>query len=161
MTSLRQMTSCLLSLILQLTYFQSSQITRFYISSTPTLLAHHTGEAELQPKVSFIISYFHLVLSDLTYSIIQADDDYYVLHGAFSASDSRCGPMLDICLDLLLCEKSGDKYHSSLLEDFTSSDFYDYQIVGAVGLLLKLVGRIDGKRYSSCGSRIACLSVAR
>lgn len=46
--------------------------------------------------------------------------------------------MLDICLSLLLYGKGGDSYHSGLLESFTSSDFYDYQIVGAIGLLLKL-----------------------
>lgn len=77
---------------------------------------------------------------------MQADDDYYTLQGAFSASDSRCGPMLDLCLELLLCEKRGDKFHSDLLEEFTSSDFYDYQIVGSVGMLLKLLGTIDGAR---------------
>lgn len=46
-------------------------------------------------------------------------------------------------MDLLLCEKRGDRYHSVLLENFTTSDFYDYQIVGAIGILLKLFGMID------------------
>ncbi|CAI7622810.1 unnamed protein product [Penicillium bialowiezense] len=81
MTSLRQMTSCLLSLILQLTYFQSSQINRFYISSTPTLLAHHTGEAEFQPKMTITMSYrVHSLLqtADVDQCLISVSIYYFV-----------------------------------------------------------------------------------
>lgn len=74
------------------------------------------------------------------------DDDYYTLHSAFSGSNTRAGPCLDLCLDLLVCEKRADKYHSFLLEGETACDFYDYQITGAVGAILKLFGSIDTTR---------------
>ncbi|KAJ5529629.1 SNF2-like protein [Penicillium freii] len=86
--------------------------------------AHHAAEAEIQLK---------------------ADEDYYILQSAFSASNSRCGPCLDLCLDLLLCEKRDDKYRPMLIEKFTSCEFFDYQITGAIGLVLKLFGGIDAK----------------
>ncbi|CAI7626633.1 unnamed protein product [Penicillium viridicatum] len=79
-----------------------------------------------------------------------ADKDYCTLLAAFSGCAARVGPHLDICLDLLLCQKvnpqdSASVYRSELLKQFTSSNFYDYQVVGAVGILLKQVGRVDAK----------------
>ncbi|KGO49252.1 SNF2-like protein [Penicillium expansum] len=87
--------------------------------------AQPTGQAELQHK---------------------GDSEYYTLHAAFSGSDSRAGPCLDVCLDLLLCEKKGDKYISTLLEKLTDSHFFHYQITGAVGIILKIFGTIDAER---------------
>jgi len=51
----------------------------------------------------------------------------------------------DICLDLLLCEHvSGtDRYRCKLLGPSTKCDFFAYQINGAIGLLIKLLGAID------------------
>jgi hypothetical protein len=53
---------------------------------------------------------------------------------AFSGTDSRAGPPVDVCLRLLDCETLPDgRMHSRLLDGLTSSNFYTYQVSGAVG----------------------------
>ncbi|OQD66320.1 hypothetical protein PENDEC_c048G01584 [Penicillium decumbens] len=71
--------------------------------------------------------------------------DHILLQNAFGGTPARAGPPFDICLDLLLCEHvSGtDRYRCKLLGPSTKCDFFVYQINGAIGLLIKLLGAID------------------
>jgi SNF2 family DNA or RNA helicase len=66
---------------------------------------------------------------------------------AFSGTDSRAGPQVDLCLDLFDCETLGNgRVRPRLLEGFTTSEFYPYQISGSVGCILKLYGKIDAEK---------------
>lgn len=57
------------------------------------------------------------------------------------------GPQVDLCLRLLDCENlPNGRVRSRLLEGFTKSEFYEYQISGAVGCILKLYGSIDAEK---------------
>ncbi|RDW62917.1 uncharacterized protein DSM5745_10028 [Aspergillus mulundensis] len=70
--------------------------------------------------------------------------EYIVLQKAFSGTDNRSGPPVDICLQLLMAtEQDHGLYKSEMLAKFTNSQFYHYQISGAVGIILKLYGHID------------------
>lgn len=72
---------------------------------------------------------------------------------AFTGSDSRAGPPLDACLDLLCCtrnEKTG-RYKATVLGDEVHSEFYHYQVNGAVGICLKLLGSIDPQPLTAFG----------
>ena len=54
------------------------------------------------------------------------------------------GPKVDVCLQLLDCETLEDgKVRPRLLKGLTSSNFYHYQISGAIGCILKMYGKID------------------
>ncbi|KAJ5619498.1 hypothetical protein N7510_003482 [Penicillium lagena] len=73
--------------------------------------------------------------------------DYYTQQKAFSGTENRVGPPVDLCLDLLLCELEGDRYRATLFQEFTHNiTFYHYQISGAVGLILKQYGEIDANK---------------
>ncbi|KAF4636083.1 hypothetical protein G7Y89_g2010 [Cudoniella acicularis] len=75
------------------------------------------------------------------------EDDYYTMRSAFSGLNSRAGPELDVCLQLLDCEQlSNGRYQSRLFKDRTGCSFFNYQITGIVGILLKLYGKIDAER---------------
>lgn len=64
---------------------------------------------------------------------------YYTMQGAFSGTQYRAGPPLQVCMRLLLAtEQSNGLYKSELLKDFVKSDFYNYQLCSAVGVILKL-----------------------
>lgn len=63
---------------------------------------------------------------------------------AFSGTDLRAGPPIDLCLRLLDCERLlNSRVRSRLLHSIITSEFYDYQISGAIGCLLKLYGSVD------------------
>ncbi|QKX54988.1 uncharacterized protein TRUGW13939_02078 [Talaromyces rugulosus] len=71
---------------------------------------------------------------------------YYTFQRAFSGTQSRAGPPLDICMRLLLAtEQANGLYKSELLKDFVKSEFYNYQLAGAVGVILKLYGSINAE----------------
>lgn len=73
--------------------------------------------------------------------------EYYTMQRAFSGTQHRAGPPLDVCMRLLLAtEQPNGLYKSELLKDFTKSDFYNYQLFGAVGVILKLYGGIDAEK---------------
>ncbi|KAL3464256.1 hypothetical protein BJX64DRAFT_286678 [Aspergillus heterothallicus] len=73
-----------------------------------------------------------------------SESDYCVLQQACSGTDNRCGPPIDLCMQLLMAtKKENGLYKSELLEKFIDTHFYHYQISGAVGVLLKLYGHID------------------
>lgn len=72
---------------------------------------------------------------------------YYTLQRAFSGTQRRVGPPLDVCIRLLLAtEQPNGLYKSELLKDFVKSEFYNYQLCGAVGVILKLYGRVDAEQ---------------
>ncbi|KAL2853238.1 hypothetical protein BJY01DRAFT_78302 [Aspergillus pseudoustus] len=76
-----------------------------------------------------------------------SESEYCVLQRAFSGTDYRSGPPVDLCLRLLLATKQDNGlYRSELLEEFVDSDFYHYQISGAVGIIAKLYGQIDANK---------------
>ncbi|KGO68052.1 Helicase, C-terminal [Penicillium expansum] len=84
------------------------------------------------------------------------DADYYTIHQASSGSQERVGPYLDLSLELLMCtEVTGapGQYLSSLVSPAqTTCQFFHYQIVAAVGILLKLNGHIHGRALlKACG----------
>jgi hypothetical protein len=75
---------------------------------------------------------------------LEDNERYYTLRASYSGTQAQVGPPLDLCLELLACEEQPNGlWRSKLLADATSSDFYHYQISGAVGCILKLYGRID------------------
>ncbi|KAJ5833227.1 hypothetical protein N7474_001538 [Penicillium riverlandense] len=75
------------------------------------------------------------------------DVEYYTQQKAFSGTENRVGPFVNLCLDLLLCEPDGDRYRATLFQAFTHNiTFYHYQISGAVGLILKQYGEIDATK---------------
>lgn len=75
----------------------------------------------------------------------------------YSGTEKQAGPPLDLCLRLLLCEEVQDQelgslWKSKVLQDVTTSNFFHYQISGAVGACLKLYGHIDvDKLLKYCG----------
>ncbi|OBT82958.1 hypothetical protein VE02_08180 [Pseudogymnoascus sp. 03VT05] len=72
---------------------------------------------------------------------------YYVLQTAFSGTNTRSGPPVDLCLQLLDCEElPNGRVRSRLLSGATSSEFYKYQVSGAVGCILKLYGEVDADK---------------
>lgn len=69
---------------------------------------------------------------------------YYTLQRAFSGTQHRAGPPLDLCQWLLLAtEQPSGLFKSELLKDFVKSEFYNYQLCGAVGVILKLYGQVN------------------
>ncbi|XHG09858.1 hypothetical protein AWENTII_012895 [Aspergillus wentii] len=75
-----------------------------------------------------------------------SDPEYYLHQQAFSGTDNRSGPPLDVCMRLLIAkEGKNGKYKSELLENFVNCSFYHYQVSGAIGLVLKLYGKIDAE----------------
>ncbi|KAJ6162488.1 SNF2-like protein [Penicillium canescens] len=87
--------------------------------------AHHTAESQLESS--------------------SVTKEHLILQNAFGGTPARSGPPVEICLDLLFCEHvSGtNRYRSKVLGTSTKCDFFAYQINGAVGLLIKLLGNID------------------
>ncbi|KAJ6176868.1 Helicase C-terminal [Penicillium canescens] len=77
--------------------------------------------------------------------VSSATREHIVIQNAFGGTPARSGPFVDICLDLLLCESvpTTSRYQSKLLGTSTKCEFFAFQINGAVGLLLKLIGSID------------------
>ncbi|KAI9376377.1 hypothetical protein BJX61DRAFT_538909 [Aspergillus egyptiacus] len=74
------------------------------------------------------------------------DAKYCNLQRAFSGTEYRSGPPVDICVRLLMATKTETGlYRSELLEGFVKCHFYHYQISGAIGLILKLYGQIDAE----------------
>ncbi|OBT86897.1 hypothetical protein VE02_03857 [Pseudogymnoascus sp. 03VT05] len=75
------------------------------------------------------------------------DDHYYTLQSAFSGTNLRAGPPVDLCLQLLDCTALlNGRFSSGLLSKMTRSEFYGYQISGAVGCILKMYGTIDAQK---------------
>ncbi|KAH0264376.1 hypothetical protein KCU91_g12087, partial [Aureobasidium melanogenum] len=75
---------------------------------------------------------------------LEDNERYYTLRAAYSGTQAQVGPPLDLCLQLLACEQQpSGLWRSKLFTEATDSDFYHYQISGAVGCILKLYGRID------------------
>lgn len=71
---------------------------------------------------------------------------YYTMQRAFSGTQRRAGPPLDVCMRLLLATKQPNGlYKSELLKDFVKSELYNYQLCGAVGVVLKLYGYVDAE----------------
>ena len=70
------------------------------------------------------------------------------MRSAFSGTEARAGPPLDLCLDLLDCikDKKGMFRPRLIPAEHMDCTFYDYQITGAVGLILKLYGKIDADK---------------
>lgn len=67
---------------------------------------------------------------------------------AFAGTNSRAGPEVDLCLELLDCipdPGNANMFIPQLLRDgkITDRSFYAYQISGAVGVVLKLYGEVD------------------
>ncbi|KAH0346279.1 hypothetical protein KCU83_g7430, partial [Aureobasidium melanogenum] len=74
----------------------------------------------------------------------EENERYYTLRSAYSGTQAQTGPPLDLCLQVLACEKQpSGLYKSKILEGATKSHFYHYQISGAIGCILKLYGKID------------------
>jgi SNF2 family DNA or RNA helicase len=73
---------------------------------------------------------------------------------AFSGTQARTGPPVDICLQLLDCQVQPDgKVSSSFLQGVTDTKFFPYQISGAVGLVLKLYGSIEESLFAGTSNQ--------
>jgi hypothetical protein len=78
----------------------------------------------------------------------EREESYYTIRKGYSGTEKQAGPPLDLCLRLPHCEEvldeqSGTLYKSKVLCDVTTTNFFHYQISGAVGVCLKLYGHID------------------
>lgn len=63
---------------------------------------------------------------------------------AFSGTSARSGPYYDLCLRVLDCETlPNGMIRSRLLKGLTTRTFFNYQISGAVGVIIRLYGKID------------------
>lgn len=81
---------------------------------------------------------------------VEENERYYTLRSTYSGTQAQAGPHLDLCLQVLACEKQADGlYKSRVLEGATTSSFYHYQISGAIGCVLKLYGKIDVEKLLS------------
>lgn len=53
------------------------------------------------------------------------------------------GILTENIVSLVSCEGCGHIYRPTLLEGLACGSFYDYQVSGAIGLLLKLLGKVN------------------
>ncbi|KAL2829917.1 hypothetical protein BDW59DRAFT_28313 [Aspergillus cavernicola] len=74
------------------------------------------------------------------------DTEYCLLQKAFSGTDNRSGPPVDLCMQLVTATRmENGLYKSELLEGFVVSHFYHYQMSGAIGIVLKLYEQINAE----------------
>jgi hypothetical protein len=108
--------------------------------------AHHSAEGNL--GVSSVMSphYFQMIFNQNFTNLqhrLHGNTLSYKMHLAEHLHDRV--HLSTSCLDLLLCDSvpTTSRYQSKLLGTSTKCEFFAFQINGAVGLLLKLIGRID------------------
>ncbi|KAL8845881.1 MAG: hypothetical protein Q9221_008987 [Calogaya cf. arnoldii] len=77
-------------------------------------------------------------------TIQDEDTNYYQIQGAFSGTPKQTGPPVDLSLTILGMEKRehSNRYACNLLKNFTTSEFYTFQVNGAVDMCLKSFGRV-------------------
>lgn len=73
-----------------------------------------------------------------------ADDTlYYQIQGAFEGTPAQVGPPVDLSITILgMKELENGRYTCTLLEGFTKSEFYNFQVSGAADMCLKTYGEV-------------------